>query len=185
MKARTTAGFGCALMACLLAACVQEAAMEDPPLEPATDLSWRLDEAIESLVHLSWQQSGAATGKVEYSFDEGEWLLSPVEFRDAGAHDDLLLGIPFDTEVRARVVLERDGAELTSAEVTAITGVIPDELPLPEVLVSQPDQWEPGMDYMLGSINPSPGAGDHPRRYRGLGHRLGWVQVDRAHGSAG
>jgi hypothetical protein len=148
--------FALVVVACALVAC-EEPSAEDPPLAAATDLSWQLHESIESLVYLSWQQPSAATTWVEYGFDEGAWSRSPAEFREAGEHTELLLGIPYDTEVRVRVVSEEDGAEAVSDEVTASTGLVPEELPLPEVLVSEPALWEPGTNFMLGSINPSPG----------------------------
>ena len=124
---------------------------------PVSDLSWYVHEEIESLVYATWSQEVAADGWVEYSFDEGEWLTSPLVSLDAGPQEQILLGVPYDSEVTLRVVTTLDGEAVTSEEVTATTGAVPEELPLPQVLIADPESWEPTGRYMLGSINPTPG----------------------------
>jgi len=131
---------------------------ESIELDPqVSNLSWRLHDEIESLVYASWEQDAETSGWVEYAFDEGEWLASPRTTFAPGAHEQILLGIPYDTEVTLRVVSDLDGGAVTSDEVTAVTGPVPEELPLPEVLVAEPDLWETTGPYLLGSINPTPG----------------------------
>ncbi len=156
MKDRGGVHFAGLLGLLALVACADEPGGQDDPLEPATDLTWSLHESIESLVYLSWIQPGDATSWVEFTFDEDEWLTSPATERAAGEHSEMLLGIPYETTLTAHVVVERGGEQQVSEEVTATTGVIPEELPLPELLVAESDLWEPTGRYMLGSINPSP-----------------------------
>ena len=143
------------LVACALATCQEEGNGE--AASPVSDLAWYVHSEIESLVYATWTQEVEASGWVEYSFDDDEWLSSPRMAFGEGPQQQLLLGIPYDTEVMVRVVSEIDGTAVTSSEIAAATGTVPEELPLPDVLVADPDAWEPTGDYMLGSINPTPG----------------------------
>ncbi len=123
-----------------------------------TDLSWRLHDEIESMVYVTWQQSGEAQVHVEYSFDQGQWLSSPTIDAAKGGHQQLLLGIPYDMDVQWRVVPQTgdtvDGEPLT-------TGAIPSGssgMPVPHLLEADPKAWLPTGNYLLCSINSQVGA---------------------------
>jgi hypothetical protein len=123
---------------------------------PVTDaevrsLDWRLHPDHPSLVYVSWVQDSAATVHVEFSFDPGEWRSSPSFGADAGENEQLLVGIPYETEAEWRVVLEGgntfDGPAITTAE-------LPEALPIAHLEgTSDPSRWQPGANYLLTSIN--------------------------------
>ncbi|MDP6934469.1 MAG: arylsulfotransferase family protein, partial [Myxococcota bacterium] len=66
-----------------------------------------------------------------------------------GAEQQLLLGIPYGTDVEIRLV--RDGK--TSESTTARTGDLPGDLPVPEYVSGDPDQWWEDGRYVYTSIN--------------------------------
>jgi len=113
--------------------------------------SWDLHDEIESLIVVSWEQETAGTGYVEYSFDDGVWLQSPERSFSAGAETELLLGIPYETDVDIRLV--QDGE--TSEAVSATTGDLPSRLPVPEYVSGDADQWWQDGNYIYTSISES------------------------------
>jgi hypothetical protein len=121
------------------------------PDEPValSGLDWRLHEEFPTLVYARWTQSEAASVWVEYELDPGEWRSSPVRSRGEGPQEELLLGLPYDSEVTWRVVAE-DGA--TSPDQLAATGPTPDDLPRAEVTLSDEARYDPEMRYVLSSI---------------------------------
>jgi len=121
------------------------------------DVAWSVHPEIESLIVVSWSQLASATAYLEYSFDEGEWLASPAEWVAEGAHQQLLLGIPYDTAVAFRVVNDFGEGPLATEDVHATTGPLPADLPPLEILASDPDRWEPSGIYLLGSVNENDG----------------------------
>jgi hypothetical protein len=89
------------------------------------------DDDLGTIIHAQWILGEEAKRTwVEFSFDDGEWLSTPPQTGTAGDHDDILLGIPVDTEVEARLVVESDKAEVV-AEKSITTGERPDEVPEP------------------------------------------------------
>src|SRR5687767_6943761 len=64
-----------------------------------SDVSWRLHDTIESLAYVAWTQDNPGSVRLEYRFEGEDWLSSPEVAREAGTHEQILLGIPFDTQV--------------------------------------------------------------------------------------
>lgn len=99
---------------------------ETTPPAPATDVSWRLHEDFGTIVLVDWTQADAAEARVEFTIDDGAtWRSSPPRALDAGAHEELLLGVPYGADARFRVVLE----DVPSEEQTATTADPPQGLP--------------------------------------------------------
>ena len=125
----------------------------DPP--PADDefLSWRVHDTIGSLLYVSWEQADAGSGHVEYSFDQDVWLSTPERSFSPGSQEELLLGIPYDTEVEIRLVNDAETSESIEAE----TEDHPGGLPLAEYVSGDPARWLPEGQYLYTSINGSTG----------------------------
>ncbi|MFH1463081.1 MAG: hypothetical protein ABIO70_01715 [Pseudomonadota bacterium] len=113
---------------------------------------------------------------MEYSFDEGEWLSSPAFEAEAGLQEQLLAGIPYQTEVAWRVVLgdeALDGATLQ-------TGRVPTGLPTATVEGAQPEAWWAEGRYLLTSINQVQGGWTGGRYWTVIIDRRGrpvWAQL--------
>ncbi|MEQ1569947.1 MAG: hypothetical protein ABMA64_30215 [Myxococcota bacterium] len=121
------------------------------PPEPLVldGLTYRLDPQLETLVYVGWNQSLPATVHVEYAVDPGEWRSTPAVAYEAGTHERLVVGIPFDEDAEWRVVAD-DGT--TADGELVVTGAIPDGIPSATVTVSEPDGWLPS-EFLLMSIN--------------------------------
>jgi len=93
-----------------------------------------LDDEMGTIVHASWTLGEAGEQSwVEYSFDSGEWRSTPPQDAAPGVHEDLLLGIPTDTEVDVRVVVETDKPRVV-AEKSITTDELPEEVPEPTLI---------------------------------------------------
>ncbi len=126
------------------------------------DEAWELHGEIGSLVTVTWSQLADAQGWVEYSFDAGQWLQTPAKHLEQGTHDQLLLGIPYDAVVTARVVNDFGDGPLAGEPFGAQTDPLPEGFPVPELLVADPALWEPSGRYLLGSINQYDGGWSSP-----------------------
>lgn len=120
----------------------------------ATDLTWTLHSDYGSLVYAAWQQDGDALVHVEYSVDDGVWLSSPSMPRSAGANQQLLVGIPYEMDALWRVVIEGqesyDGPLIT-------TGPLLEDLPEPDLELTDEAAWSGSGDYLLTSVNENAG----------------------------
>ncbi len=109
-----------------------------------------LHETIESIVVVSWTQDAPAQTWLEFSVDGGTWLASPHEQREAGAHEELLLGIPYDCEAQYRFMTD-DGVAGETYSIS--TGPQPEGVPTLELLSADPEAWDPDTNYVLASID--------------------------------
>ncbi len=116
-------------------------------------LGWRVHDTLGTLVYATWTQAEDSSGYVEYSFEEGVWLQSPERTLAAGPQEQLLLGIPYETEVTLRLVT----AEGTLGEVVAETHDLPFGRPVPELVSSDPSQHYEAGRYYFTSINGDSG----------------------------
>lgn len=102
---------------------------------------------------VSWFQIGTAEAWVTWTTDGKAWRSSPPATVGSGPHQQLLLGIPFDTEVTWKLVVDDGVDHLETDEATIRTAPWPKTLPVPIVLTSQPKGWEPSTPYLLTSMN--------------------------------
>jgi hypothetical protein len=127
-----------------------------------TNLTATVNEPIGSIIEVGWEQNAASVGYVAYRFEPAlptdDWMASPTKSFAAGAHTELLLGIPYGSTVTWRLVADPKGddAEHTSADQTIDNDPLPDGCPEPTVLVSEPTGMDPSFRYLLGSINEGP-----------------------------
>lgn len=112
-----------------------------------------------SIVAVSWEQKVPAVGWVEFSFDTGVWLSSRKRQRNAGHADDLLLGIPYDTPVHLRLVMNTGSGQVTSETLDITTEPLPvnDWLGW-EILNAQQSRFDATVPYFLLSIAKEGGA---------------------------
>lgn len=129
-----------------LAACTPETS----PVEvaPPTDVAWRLHDQFGTLVVVSWDQADAAPTHVQFSLDDGAtWRASPTRARDPGTHEELLLGVPYASDVRFRVAV----GDATSPEQVATTADPPPTLPDVVVHAYDPARTDPA-PYVFTSL---------------------------------
>ncbi len=119
-----------------------------------SDPSWALHDEIESMVWVSWNQDKAGTVHVEYSFENDEWQRTGDKVGVTGRNQVLVVGVPFGTTARWRVVSDA-GSSLDGEDFT--TGEVPDDLPLASLEVLDEAAVLPTGRYLLGSINAQRG----------------------------
>ncbi len=130
-----------------------------PDDNPITGVGVRLHDSIGSLVYVSWDQAEAGTSTVTYMVDPGTWRSTPSLYREAGHHEQLVLGVPFDHAVRVRVTLETSHGDLRkSAPIDLVTDPLPERMPEAHVLRANKDGYDPDTPWLLGSVT-SDGAG--------------------------
>ena len=123
--------------------------------------SFRLHEDVGSLAYALWEQPQDAELRVQYSFDldeQGErlWLSSPARLFEAGPCEQILVGIPYETEAIWRLVDASTGEVVYESPQPILTGPRP---PVPEarLVVSEPDRWMPDASWLLTSVNAEEG----------------------------
>jgi hypothetical protein len=140
------------LYALVLAVCLLPACDRPLDLDDLTDgIGAWVHDGFRSIVVLSWEQHEDARVHAEYSFDDGVWLVSPQQDREEGPQEELLLGIPYETEVSFRLVFEADGEQVAS-EFDEIDTAPPPLASSAQVLASDPARWDPDTPYLLASI---------------------------------
>ncbi len=116
-----------------------------------SDISVSVHPHIGSILVVTWEQLVAENAWVEYSFDD-VWLESPRQELLAGPQEQILLGIPYGTNVLVRLVNELDAGATTSEEVSISNDSLPSNIPLPTVVTSSPTQWDPDRPFLLTGL---------------------------------
>ena len=92
-------------------------------------LGWELHPNVESMVYVRWFQNVDGPAFVEYRLD-GEWLVLPEVKASAGTNEQLIVGLPFDTNVDWRVTV---GENVLSPDAPLRTGPLPKGAATPKV----------------------------------------------------
>jgi hypothetical protein len=123
---------------------------EVPSEQALTAVTGAVHPQVGTIVVVAWEQALDSPVFVEYSFDEGVWLSSPVRELAAGPHEELLLGIPFGTATTWRVVAEGDQRTVSPDQETT-TAPAPSEVPIAALLAADPAAWDADHPYVLVS----------------------------------
>lgn len=113
-----------------------------------------VDPDVHTLIHVTWTQDEAADGAwLEFGLDGEDTMTSPVRAGGAGLHEEVILGVPAESDVHWRIVNQAGAEVLYSEETwTTTTGVLPNDLPDATVVrydptLASPERW------VLGSID--------------------------------
>jgi len=120
-------------------------------------LSVRQHDTIGSILIASWTQETKGQGHVEYNFDDDIWMLTPTAEYEVGSHEVLLLGIPYQTDVAIRLVMQTENGEKHSEVISEETADMPPGLPVPELVTAVPSLYYGQGQFLYTSINGSPG----------------------------
>lgn len=119
-----------------------------------TNLAARLDDDVLSVVWVSWNQRIQADRvRVDYAFEDGDWRSTPSRPGTLGAHEQIVLGVPYGYPLSWRVVSEVDGVESAVDGPGIETGAAPASLPELALDVSVPGGWDPADQYLLTSTS--------------------------------
>ncbi|MCA9491338.1 MAG: hypothetical protein KC621_15510 [Myxococcales bacterium] len=112
----------------------------------------------ESILRVSWTQESAATVEVGFAFD-GEEHRAPARELGPGHHEELLLGVPYETHLTWQVVLagSRDAAE--TPWLSSRTGDLPKLLPDFRIQAHVPEHVDDSITWFLVSVDEERGFG--------------------------
>lgn len=117
-------------------------------------VTWRLHADFGTLAYLSWEQTGTRQIHVDYRFEGKDWLHTPRTRRSDGAHEQLLLGIPYEQTLTWRIMA---GDEVLAEGTDLRTGDAPRQLPRATLELADPERWYDEGRYLLTSVNESTG----------------------------
>lgn len=127
---------------------------------PFESITVETHDRVQTLQVVRWTQTEATTAtRVEFSFENDEWLSSPERELEAGEHREVLLGVPEGLEVSLRLVGERDGTEHQSETLQVTNEMAPMAMPRASIELFEPskasdDRW------LLGEVSEK-GAGGY------------------------
>ena len=125
--------------------------------QAVTDVNVEVHPDVNTLLVVTWTQALEADGVwLEFSFEEGNVMTSRSARGALGPHRDVVIGVPGETLVTVRVVMERQGQELRTRDYQGTTEAVPGGMPRPAVLaydaaLATPDRW------LFGSVEDSDG----------------------------
>ena len=128
-----------------------------------SDVTIEVHPDVNTILVVTWTQVLAADDAwLEFSFEDGNLMTSRPAPGGVGAHRDVVLGVPGETDVTVRIVQRLDGVEYRTSDYSGRTDAVPsgtNGMPVPEVLacdsaLASPDRW------LFGSVENSTGGGD-------------------------
>lgn len=132
-----------------------------------SDVMVEVHDEVNTILVVSWTQGEASEDTwIEYSFDAEEWLQTPAREGSTGEHQEVLLGIPGDTEARFRIINRDAMGDNVSSEHTGVTGSVPSLMPQPTV-VSYDPALASANRWMFGAVEDTTGSSADPNYYAG------------------
>jgi hypothetical protein len=135
-----------------------------------TGVSVEVHPDVSTILVVTWQQILAAeTTWLEFTFEDGNVMTSRPKPAVPGAHEDVVLGVPGETDVTVRIVNELGGVEYETVDYQGTTGALPSGMPRPQVLAYDATIASPER-FMFGAVedSQSSGSGSRPGYYRSV-----------------
>lgn len=114
-----------------------------------SDLAASPHPEIGALLVVTWNQSQAGETWVEYGLEGEEAMASPRTWREAGPQEQVVIGLPFESEGSLRVVVDAGGGAEVSEDIPVATGALPATVPAPELHVATASAWGEGDRWLL------------------------------------
>jgi hypothetical protein len=144
------------------------------PQRIITDVAVGVHPNVNTVLLVTWTQT-FATDRVwlEFSFEGSGVMTSRAAAGTPGPHQDVVLGVPGETLVTLRIVLEQGGTTVATQDYRGTTEAVPSRMPVPEVLAHDPllatgDRW------LFGSVEDSDGGCNNPICYYS---RTFWIYI--------
>lgn len=123
--------------------------------EFVSDVKVAVSTKVNTILVVTWTQTKAADQTwLEFSFEGSQVMTSRPQPGTAGAHRDVVLGVPGSTAVTVRIVSKAAGVENKTSDHMGTTGMVPSGMPKPTVsmfdaALASPERW------MLGAVENS------------------------------
>jgi len=122
-----------------------------------TGIDVQVHEDVNTLLVVTWTQSVAADQTwLEFEFEPNNPLRSPAKPGTMGAHSEVALGTPGDTEVTIRIVSRMGSVDCSTTPFTGTTDPVPSGMPVPTILSYDPTLASPER-YLFGAVEDSDG----------------------------
>ncbi len=130
----------------------------------ALNVDVALHGRVSTILVVTWTEALPADEVwLEFSYEGGELMTSRPAGGGTGPHRDVILGVPGDTLVTARIVSRVGDDEYRSSDFQGLTGAVPSGMPKAEVMfdpeLASPDRW------LFGAVEDSPGGCASPACY--------------------
>jgi hypothetical protein len=125
-----------------------------------SDVQVTLHPRVNTILVVTWtQQLESENAWLEFTFEDGVVMTSRPLAGGLGAHRDVVLGVPGDTDVSLRIVNQKAGADFATSDYQGRTATVPsgpNGMPPATILaydpaIASPDRW------LLGSVENSEG----------------------------
>ena len=121
----------------------------------AEDIAIEVHEDVNTILVVTWNQVLAAESTwLEFSFEGSTVMKSREKPGSVGAHRDVVLGAPGETDVTVHVMSRQAGSVYKSTPRMGRTAAVPADMPLPTVLAYDADRASPER-WMFGAVEDS------------------------------
>lgn len=140
----------------------------------AGEVDITVHDEVNTILVVTWTQLMAADEVfLEFTFEEGNVMRSRPKPGGAGAHRDVVLGVPGDTLVTVRVVSKVGEVEHPSSNYEGETDPVPSGMPEPTVVDYDAELASPDR-FMFGAVEDSDGGCNNQSCYY---HTTFWVYI--------
>jgi hypothetical protein len=118
--------------------------------DPISDVTVEVHPRVSTVLIVKWKQNSPTDSVwLRFTFENEEYFESPKKPGKIGDHEEVILGVPSETEVTFYIVNENGGNEVDSQAYTGTTGALPTQMPKPTLLeydpsLAGPDRWNLG-----------------------------------------
>ncbi|HEY3498370.1 MAG TPA: hypothetical protein VGK73_26935 [Polyangiaceae bacterium] len=124
-----------------------------------SDVTVSVHEDVNTILVVEWTQTVAADETwLEFSFEEDNEMTSRPKPGVTGAHRDVVLGVPGDTDVAIRVVSRQGTTECATRDYESTTDPVPSGMPESEILAYDAERASPER-WLFGSVEDSDAGG--------------------------
>ena len=119
------------------------------------DIAIAVHEDVNTILVVTWNQVLAAESTwLEFVFEGSTVMKSREKPGSVGAHRNVVLGVPGETDVTVHVMSRQAGSVYKSAPRMGRTAAVPADMPLPTVLAYDADRASPER-WMFGAVEDS------------------------------
>ncbi|MCK6505766.1 hypothetical protein L6R53_20635 [Myxococcota bacterium] len=116
---------------------------------PVTDLTASPHPEIGALLVVTWTQAQAGDTWVEVGLDGEEPLVSPSTWREPGAQEQVVIGLPYASAGSLRVLVDPGDGAVASEALTVQTDPLPETAPAPLLHEADDGAWAEGDRWLL------------------------------------
>ncbi len=121
----------------------------------AADIAIEVHEDVNTILVVTWNQTLAAENTwLEFAFEGSAVMASREKSGEVGAHRDVVLGVPGNTEVTISVMSRQARQIYKSTPRTGTTDAVPAGMPVPTVLAYDADRASPER-WLFGAVEDS------------------------------